>query len=59
MIEPDMALLVGEENKIYDPIIYCSSSRYGLSLEHVDASFALTRRSKDAAGISSLVQWEC
>ncbi len=53
MIEPDMALLVGEENKIYDPIINAQAADTALSLEHVDASFALTRRSKDAVGISA------
>ncbi len=53
MIEPNMALLVGEENKIYDPIITAQAADTALSLEHVDASFALTRRSKDAVGISA------
>lgn len=53
MIEPDIALLVGEENKIYDPIITAQAADTALSLEHVDASFALTRRSKDAVGISA------
>ncbi len=53
IIEPDMALLVGEENKIYDPIITAQAADTALSLEHVDASFALTRRSKDAVGISA------
>lgn len=53
MIEPDMALLVGEENKIYDPIITAQAADTALSLEHVDASFALTKRSKDAVGISA------
>ena len=53
MIEPDMALLVGEENKTYDPIITAQAADTALSLEHVDASFALTRRSKDAVGISA------
>lgn len=53
MVEPDMALLVGEENKIYDPIITAQAADTALSLEHVDASFALTRRSKDAVGISA------
>lgn len=53
MIEPDMALLVGEENKLYDPIITAQAADTALSLEHVDASFALTRRSKDSVGISA------
>lgn len=53
MIEPNMALLVGEENKLYDPIITAQAADTALSLEHVDASFALTRRSKDAVGISA------
>ena len=53
MIEPDMALLVGEENKLYDPIITAQAADTALSLEHVDARFALTRRSKDAVGISA------
>lgn len=53
MIEPDMALLVGEKNKLYDPIITAQAADTALSLEHVDASFALTRRSKDAVGISA------
>lgn len=53
MIEPDMALLMGEDNKIYDPIITAQAADTALSLEHVDASFALTRRSKDTVGISA------
>lgn len=53
MIEPDMALLMGENNKIYDPIITAQAADTALSLEHVDASFALTRRSKDTIGISA------
>ncbi|MDU8980415.1 MAG: DHH family phosphoesterase, partial [Lactobacillus paragasseri] len=52
MIEPNMALLMGEDNKIYDPIITAQAADTALSLEHVDASFALTRRSKDVIGIS-------
>ncbi|WP_348796802.1 DHH family phosphoesterase [Lactobacillus gasseri] len=53
MIEPNMALLMGEDNKIYDPIITVQAADTALSLEHVDASFALTRRSKDVIGISA------
>lgn len=53
MIEPNMALLMGEDNKIYDPIITAQVADTALSLEHVDASFALTRRSKDVIGISA------
>lgn len=53
MIEPNMALLMGEDNKIYDPIITAQAADTALSLEYVDASFALTRRSKDVIGISA------
>ena len=53
MIEPNMALLMGEDNKVYDPIITAQAADTALSLEHVDASFALTRRSKDVIGISA------
>lgn len=53
MIEPNMALLMGEDNKIYDPIITAQAADTALSLEHVDANFALTRRSKDVIGISA------
>lgn len=53
MIEPNMALLMGEDNKIYDPIITAQAADTALSLEHVDASLALTRRSKDVIGISA------
>lgn len=53
MIEPNMALLMGEDNKIYDPIITAQAADTALSLEHVDASFALTRRGKDVIGISA------
>lgn len=53
MIEPNMALLMGEDNKIYDPIITAQAADTALSLEHVDVSFALTRRSKDVIGISA------
>lgn len=53
MIEPNMALLMGKDNKIYDPIITAQAADTALSLEHVDASFALTRRSKDVIVISA------
>lgn len=53
MIEPDMALLEGPNDKIIDPIITAQAADTALSLEHVNASFAITRRSEDTIGISA------
>ena len=53
MIEPDMALLVGEENKLYDPIITAQAADTALSLEHVEASFVITKRADGMVCISA------
>lgn len=53
MIRPDIALLQGPDNQIIDPIITAQAADTALSLEHVGASFAVTRRSKDTIGISA------
>ena len=53
MINSTMALLMGEEDKIYDPVIVAQAADTALSLEDVEASFAIARRSKDEVGISA------
>lgn len=53
MINSDMALLMGEDDKIYDSVIVAQAADTALSLEDVEASFAIARRSKDEIGISA------
>ena len=53
MINSTMALLMGEEDKIYGPVIVAQAADTALSLEDVEASFAIARRSKDEVGISA------
>ncbi|MDF7637839.1 DHH family phosphoesterase [Lactobacillus sp. ESL0791] len=53
MVRPQMAVLCGPENKIINPIITAQAADTALDLENVEASFAITRRSKDKIGISA------
>ena len=53
MVKPNIAVLAGENDQIYDPVVTAQAADTALSLEHVEASFAITRRSKDAIGISA------
>ena len=53
MLNSDMALLIGENDKIYDSIIVAQAADTALSLEDVEASFAIARRSKNEVGISA------
>lgn len=53
MYKDDIALLLGPNDKIIDPIVTAQAADMALSLEHVDASFAVTRRKKDTIGISA------
>lgn len=53
MIEGNMALLTGEDNKIYDSIIAAQAADTALSLDNIEASFAITRREKDEISISA------
>lgn len=53
MIKPQMAVLCGPDDKIIDPIITAQAADTALDLKDVEASFALTRRSKDTIGISA------
>ena len=53
MINSDMALLMGENDKIYDPVIVAQAADTALSLEDVEASFAIARRNKTEIGISA------
>lgn len=53
MVKPGMAVLVGPNDKIIDPIVTAQAADTALDLENVEASFAVTRRSKDTIGISA------
>ncbi|QNQ81146.1 DHH family phosphoesterase [Lactobacillus sp. PV034] len=53
MMNSTMALLTGEDDKIYDSVIVAQAADTALSLEDVEASFAIARRSKDEVGISA------
>lgn len=53
MINSDTALLMGENDNIYDPVIVAQAADTALSLEDVEASFAIARRSKTEIGISA------
>lgn len=53
MVRPDMAVLVGPNDKIIDPIVTAQAADTALDLKNVEASFAITRRSQDTIGISA------
>ncbi|QYN51912.1 DHH family phosphoesterase [Lactobacillus panisapium] len=53
MIGPKMAVLCGDDDQIIDPIITAQAADTALDLENVEASFAITRRSKDTISISA------
>ena len=53
MIEPNIALCVGEENKKYDPVIAAQAADTLLSLSNIDASYVIIRRSDNNVGISA------
>lgn len=53
MVKPGMAVLAGPDDKIIDPIVTAQAADTALDLENVDASFAVTRRTKDTIGISA------
>lgn len=48
-----MAVLCGDDDQIIDPIITAQAADTALDLENVEASFAITRRSKDTISISA------
>lgn len=53
MIRPKMAVLCGDDDQIIDPIITAQAADTALDLENVEASFAITRRTKDTISISA------
>lgn len=53
MVRPGMAVLVGPNDKIIDPIVTAQAADTALDLKNVEASFAITRRSQDTIGISA------
>lgn len=53
MIAPTMALCTGEETKAYDPVIAAQAADTCLSLNGIEASFVITRRSDSTVGISA------
>ncbi|WP_251545976.1 DHH family phosphoesterase [Limosilactobacillus caecicola] len=48
-----LALCVGADDKIYDPVTAAQAADMLLQVEGVDASFVITRRSNDTVGISA------
>lgn len=48
-----IALCVGSDEKIYDPVTAAQAADMLLQVEGVDASFVITRRSSDTIGISA------
>lgn len=53
MIKDHIAILAGDDQQIYDPIIAAQAADTALSLKDVNASFAITRRDQDTIGISA------
>ncbi len=53
MVRSGMAVLVGPNDKIIDPIVTAQAADTALDLKNVEASFAITRRSQDTIGISA------
>lgn len=53
IIKPGMALLKGEDDQIYDPIVAAQAVDMSLSLDNIEAAFIITRRDKNTIGISA------
>ncbi|WP_125580374.1 DHH family phosphoesterase [Lacticaseibacillus suibinensis] len=53
MITPAMALCTGEDNEAYDPVIAAQAADTLLTLNGIEASFVITRRSDRKVGISA------
>lgn len=53
MVKPTMALLIGEDKEIYNSVTVAQAADTALSLENVEASFAIARQSKNIIGISA------
>ena len=53
MIKPHIAVMTGSNDRIYNSVVTAQAADTALSLENVEASFAITRRSKDVVGISA------
>lgn len=53
MINENMALCMGEDDKPYDPVIAAQAADTLLSLSGIDASFVVTRRPDGDVGISA------
>lgn len=53
MVEPGIAILKGEEDKIYDPIVAAQAVDTSLSLNGIEAAFVITRRDAETVGISA------
>lgn len=52
-INGKIALCVGKDDKIFDPVTTAQAADMLLQVEGVDASFVITRRSSDTIGISA------
>ncbi|MDF7668599.1 DHH family phosphoesterase [Lactobacillus sp. ESL0703] len=53
IINSNMAVMCGPDKKIIDPIVTAQAADTALDLENIEASFAITRRTKDIVGISA------
>ncbi|WP_409441289.1 DHH family phosphoesterase [Lentilactobacillus hilgardii] len=49
----DMAMIVGEEDRVYDPVTAAQACDSLLTMSGVDASFIITKRSEDKIGVSA------
>ncbi|MCT3400441.1 hypothetical protein EFP95_14065 [Lentilactobacillus hilgardii] len=49
----DMAMIVGEEDRVYDPVTAAQACDSLLTMSGVDASFIITKRSDDKIGVSA------
>lgn len=52
-LDDKIALCVGKDDQIYDPVTAAQAADMLLQVEGVDASFVITRRSSDTVGISA------
>ena len=52
-LEPGMAVVSGEEGKIYDTVVAAQTADTMLSMEKVEASFVITKRNDGRIGISA------
>lgn len=53
MVQPNIGVCIGEDDKVYDPVIVAQAADTLLSLSGIEASFVIAKQTPDRVGISA------